>query len=276
MSRKDPLAEAVRAIAEPSGERLDIETLVAWSRGELPAAEHDALEERLASSPEDAELLLALQEFHQDLPEAPATERDSGWDRLAGRLAAEAGLGAAPVSEVKAEILPFVPPSPRPRPWMAWALAASLVYGLVTSVAVVRSWRGTGGPVGAGATALANVEVKTLKPLQGAGDRSEGGERISVSAGAPAATLILVPPVGLKTSASGDFEVRVLGPGGRELYRGRLVPSSEESLTLSLPTSGYPEGVYEIEVHGGEATTAPGHYEFEIAAAAGDPLPPGR
>lgn len=253
MSREDPLVEAVRAAAGPPDEPLDIETLVAWSRGELSGAEREAVEEHLAHSPEDAELALALRAFADDSPVEEEDRRPAS-DPIPPPKRPIAAPVPAPLA--------FPPPAyRRPRPWMAWALAASLAYGIVTTGVLVRLGR----PVGGGGLALANVEIQSLDPLSGAGHRGGAGEGEKVSRKAPATTLILAPPSGFELSSGELVEARIEGPDGKERFREKLDLSSEGTFTFSLPTSSYPPGLYEIEVRrAGGALVA--RYEFEIVS----------
>lgn len=273
MSRQDPLAEAARAVAEPPGEPLAMETLVAWSRGELSPAEREAVEEHLARSPEDAELALALREFGDDLPEEELSpEHSATWDRLAGYLKTEAG-GAAPAgarpeagpAEPKVQVLPFVPPSPRSRPWMAWALAASLLATCVSLSWGIWQYR-KASDAASGASVRPNTLIVDLVPNSHSGGlRGSEASAQQVFLDEADVTLTLAPP--------GDEPLRrvwgrLFDPAGAEIWSGRLQLSEGGAWTLTLrSTNMFRPGLYEIEIdERRESVTEPrARYTFRIA-----------
>lgn len=238
--------EAVLAQARGE-EHVEVEQLVAYRHGRLPAEEADAVQDHLAACRECADLLLELEGFEEEAAEPKDRgvvefETEVAWRGLRPRLDARPAVAE-----------PRTAPREKPRaPWLAWGLAASFLLaalGLAAWVAGLRSeLRGLREP-------QLNLPIVSLVAPGFA--RGEGEEGV-VRGGGERFVVILNPPATPRDVVHG---VEIRDAQGSLVWSGEgLQPTGLGNFHLELSRRLLPPGKYRIRLYANEATIA----EFEL------------
>jgi len=250
-SKRDPLAELLQSLKDPpeAGEPLDLEKLVAYSRGGLSPAEREAMEERLTHFPEEAELLLDWLKFAEEEDALPRDQVDTAWKGFERRLT----------------------PPPRSAsfwasPRIAWRMAAAFLFlaGLAGGWALLLQRE-----LATERQPQANVALVDLYLEDPERGESPEQQRIVFSPGVRQVTLVLTPGAALQHP---PYRGQILDARKRVVWSASLVPNAHGTFAVSLTKDFLVPGFYKIEVydHNPEGYRLLGGGEVQVSEKASD------
>ncbi len=237
------------------GRHAETEELIAYREGTLAAGEVERLQDHLARCRLCAGLVLDLEDFRE--PVEPPAE---GVTELATATALRAMKTRLSEGEHHRR-------RPRPPSFAYWqsAIAAALVFAVVGLSAWVARLQGTTGDLRRSLAELAgpgiNVPIAYLDPPA---RRDPAAATLEIGRARFVLVLTPTPP-----RMARSFEVEILDTGGRELWRGAGLETSEHgTLRLLMSSEVLPPGEYQLRIWGidGGERLAAGEYSLSLTA----------
>lgn len=235
--------------------------LVAYSAGELAAAEQARVEDHLVLCPQCLEMLLDLGRMSEPdfggEPRTTSAEKAASWQALQARLAADGVTGETPRPRVRSRRLRSASFLGSPR--TAYALAASLfvvAVGLSLRVGYLqRSLADLSSP-------QLNAPVVDLFPASTVRGGEGGGEVVELAPGSRSFALILSPKGAPDYSR---YRAQIVDPEARVVWSGEgLEKDRHGSFTLILGRRFLDPGEYRLRLYGLEGDTGQLIEEFRL------------
>jgi hypothetical protein len=253
-SWEDTLKRLARSVDENLAVHPDPEAFLAHRRGELPAAEVEALEEHLAWCRDCAGIWRDLPQFLEgDAEPFDPEEKAADWRALQAQLET-----AAPPADEE--------PPPAARPASRSRLAAGLAAALALAVGGSALWiANLSQRLEDDRRPRPNVAIHDLSPPAAvrAGEEPPLSIRLDRNA-----VLVLNVSAELEDRA---YEARILDGEGEPVWTiDGLEPGRFGNFTLELPAGSLDPGLYRIVVQGGEGEPAVGEYAVRVVEPAGD------
>ncbi len=237
---------AEQAAADGAEGHGDPEEIAAYLAGELGEEEAERLRRHLGGCRECTALVLDLETLAADEPAADGVadfELAAAWRTFEERRAAAPPAAGRPAT---------APTARRQAGWLQAAAAVLLLSTVGLSTWVVRLRHELAAP-------QPNVPILYL----GAATRAEGGVgRLEADPNQDFFVLMLAPP-----REFADYEVEILDPGGRQVWRGAgLVASDFGTVRLGLSRRRLPAGEVRVRLYGiaGEERQLLEDYRVEI------------